>query len=276
MKKYSILFLCFLALTCAPKLKSNIAIKLEPLPKDSLIVFLDLSDNQDIVGQFIGEGIAKDNGFSVECGYYQNIDNLKEIARQSGANLLKVTKLNGPSRNSTCYRIWAKMYKVDDPKAYESKIEWSEHRRLTWVDFKAKPDTENNPNTLALTSTGFGFETGFNPFKATPIEVRNTFNTYKSWGLPEYKNEYVLRHEQIHFDITEIFTRKLRKAYDDNKLTSKDIDRARALFEATFRDYRLFQERYDTDTQKGEKKDTQEKWEAIVEIELLKYEFYKN
>ena len=271
-----ILFLSFVFVTCSPKLKSNVVTKLEPLAENALIVVLELADNQDIDGQLIGEVSAKDNGFSVNCGYYQNIENLKDIARASGANLVKITQLKEPNKWSSCFRLWGKIYKVDDPKLYETKIEWSENRRLTWDDFKGEPDTEAYPNTLAITNSGFGIESSFNPFKASEIIVHNTFNTFKSWGLPNHKNEYVLRHEQIHFDITEIYTRKLRKSLADNNLTSKDVSRARAFFDATFQEYQLFQERYDADTQKGEKKDTQEKWEAIVEIELAKYDAYKN
>ncbi|ARV08819.1 hypothetical protein BTO05_03885 [Winogradskyella sp. PC-19] len=275
MKKYILITLAFSVFACAPKLKSNIETKLEPLPKGTLIVVLEQTDNQDIEGQLIGEVSAKDNGFSVNCGYYQNINNLKEVARNSGANLVKITQEKQPSKWSSCFRIWGKIYKVDDPKVYETKIEWSDKRRLVWSDFKGTPDTEAHPNTLAITNSGFGIESSFNPFKASEIIVHNTFNTFKSWGIPEHMNDYVLRHEQIHFDITEIFTRKLRKTLFDNNLTSKDITRAKALFESTFQEYKLFQERYDADTQKGEKKDTQEKWEAIVEIELAKYDAYK-
>ena len=75
MKKYILIPFAFLVFACAPKLKSNIKTKLEPLPKDTLIVVLEQTDNQDIEGQLIGEVSAKDNGFSVNCGYYQNINN---------------------------------------------------------------------------------------------------------------------------------------------------------------------------------------------------------
>ena len=270
---FTILFLVF---SCAPKLKSNIVTTFEPLSKNELIVVLELADNQDIEGTLVGNISATDSGFSVECGFYQNIDNLKEIARNAGANLVKITEIKEPNRLSTCYRLKANIYKVDNPKIYETQIAWNENRRLAWNDFKGEPDTENYPNTLALTNSGFGFESSINPFKASKIIVRNSFNTFKSWGLTEHQNDYVLKHEQLHFDITEIFTRKLRKAISDNNLTSKDIDRARALFNSTFQDYKLFQDRYDDDTKKGEKKDTQEKWEAIVEIELAKYEAFKS
>lgn len=43
-----------------------------------------------------------------------------------------------------------------------------------------------------------------------------------------------------------------------------------------FIEMELRQIRYDQETQRGDKKETQEHWEAVVELELAKYEFYKS
>ena len=276
MKKLHLLFLAFIILGCAPKLKSTIIKSLPPLSQNELIVALEYEDSQTVSGQLVGEVSTKDNGFSVDCGYNQSIKDLKELARQNGANVVKINQVRVPDAWSSCYRLMGKIYKVDNPKLYESKIEWRKDRKLTWADFKGKPQTEAYPNTLAMTYSGFRLETNHKPFKESPIEVSNAFVTQQSWGLDAHRNEYVLQHEQLHFDITEIFTRKLRKTLFDNNITSKHFDRAKEVFDAMFIEYKLFQDRYDNDTQRGEKKDTQEKWKAIVEIELAKYEAYKS
>ncbi|RNC87047.1 MAG: hypothetical protein ED556_06385 [Winogradskyella sp.] len=264
-------------LACGPKLKTTVKTTYEALPNDALVVVLALKDNPDINGIQIGELKATDGGLTSECSYYENIQNFKAIARKSGANLIKITQHKTPDKWSTCHRIWATMYKVDLANNYETSIRWSENRKLTWDDFKGTPDTEKHPNTLALTNSGFGFEpSAFNIFKDGQLFIEATMNTYKSWVLPSAKNNYVLRHEQIHFDITEIFSRKLRKTFQENNLKSSDYLRAKEVFEAIFEECRQFQERYDEDTKKGERRETQEKWEAIVEIELAKYDAYKN
>jgi len=200
-----------LFITYSPKLKSNIEKTFSPLSQDQLVVVLDIADDQSISGDFVGSIEAKDGGLAVNCTYYENVINLKKLAREVGANLLKITEHKRPDKWSTCHRLQAKIYKVVNNTEYETKIEWSADRKLTWDDFKGEPDTANFPNTLALTNSGFGYESGINMFKDGQVFVQSVFNTNLSWVVPEGRNDYVLRHEQIHFDITEIYSRKLRK-----------------------------------------------------------------
>src|SRR5262245_56433743 len=86
----------------------------------------------------------------------------------------------------------------------EQFIEWSSIKRLTWDDYLARPSSSSD--AAAITSTALGLE----------YHVRNNILTYKitcrfsktrSWG--KYKSDYILQHEQGHFDITEIYARKL-------------------------------------------------------------------
>lgn len=265
----------FLCIACAPKLKSSITKTFPPLSDEALVVVLDISDDQSIKGEVVGDVQANHDGWKGTCTYYENIKNLKTLSRQAGANLLKITEHLLPSGTNTCHRLKAKIYKVDDPKIYEAKIHWSEDRKLTWDDFKGEPDTLNYPNTLALTNSGFGYESGANMFKTGKVFIQSVFNTNKSWVVPEGRNDYVLRHEQIHFDITEIYSRKLRKELADANITSKNAAKAKPIFDRIFNEMELRQIRYDQETQRGDKKETQEHWEAVVELELAKYEFYK-
>jgi len=276
MKKHILYLLCIGFTACSPKLKTNIDKTLAPLSEDALVIVLDISDDQTIVEELIGSIIAKDGGLAVNCTYYENILNLKALARQSGANVVKITEHKIPDKWSTCHRLKANIYKVENPKLYETKIEWSADRKLTWDDFKGKSDTINFPDALALTNSGFGYESGINMFKEGKVFVQSVFNTYTSWVLPEGRNDYVLRHEQIHFDITEIYSRKLRKELADANITSDNVARARSIFDRVFNEMRNRQERYDQETKRGDKKETQEHWEAVVELELAKYEFYKS
>lgn len=198
------------------------------------------------------------------------------MARQAGANIIKIIQHKTPDKWSSCHRLKAKIYKVTNPKLHETKIEWSLERKLTWEDFKGVPNLKENPDTLALTSSGFGYETGVGMFKKGEIFVQSVFYTNQSWFVPEGETDYVLRHEQIHFDITEIFSRKLRKELVEAKVTSTNFITAKPIFDRVFNEMRNRQKRYDQETVRGEKKETQEYWEAIIELELAKYEFYKS
>ncbi|MGZ5190227.1 MAG: DUF922 domain-containing protein, partial [Flavisolibacter sp.] len=68
-----------------------------------------------------------------------------------------------------------------------------------------------------------------------------------SWGL--MKTDYILAHEQGHFDITEIYARKLNEAlqnYEFNKKTfKKDINQ---IYQSIVREKETFQKSYDEET----------------------------
>ncbi len=276
MKKFALYSLCILCFACSPKLRSNVTSSLPPLGENDLVVVLEMIDDQYITAKKMGELKATDNGLSQNCTYYQNINSLKAMARQNGANLLKITKHKRPDNWSTCHRIYADMYRVEDPKLYETTIVWSEKRKLTWDDFKGEPDLVNFPNALAVTNSGMSYESERQFFKNGKVFIQSMFNTYSSWVLPEGRTDYVLRHEQIHFDLTEIYTRKLRKAFEDANITSNDAYEARQIFDRISSELAMKQDQYDTETIHGERQDIQEKWEAIVVIELAKYELYKS
>lgn len=262
--------------SCSPKLKANMTKSFSPLSEYDLVVVLDIADDQKIENESFGELKAVDNGLSVNCTYYENVQNLKKIAREMGANLIRITQQKNPDKWSTCHRLWAQAYKVKDPSLYETQIEWAADRKLTWNDFKGEQDLVEFPKALAVTNSGFGYESGISMFKAGKVFVQSVFNTQKSWVLPHGKTEYVLRHEQIHFDITEIYSRKLRKELADAKVTSNDSERAKSIFEKVFNELEGRQERYDSETAQGSEKETQEHWEAVVELELAKYDLYKS
>lgn len=276
MKKFALYSLCILCFACSPKLRSNVTSSLPPLGENDLVVVLEMIDDQYITAKKMGELKATDNGLSQNCTYYQNINSLKAMARQNGANLLKITKHKRPDNWSTCHRIYADMYRVEDPKLYETTIVWSEQRKLTWDDFKGEPDLVNFPNALAVTNSGMSYESERQFFKNGKVFIQSMFNTYSSWVLPEGRTEYVLRHEQIHFDLTEIYTRKLRKAFEDANITSNDAYEARQIFDRISSELSMKQDQYDAETIRGERQDIQEKWEAIVVIELAKYDLYKS
>src|ERR1700733_10251558 len=90
-----------------------------------------------------------------------------------------------------------------------SLIDWSADKRLTWSDFKARPD-ENSPNA-ALTGTNIQFDFAYSSQTGFTYHITCRFDKNKSWG--RVKTDYILSHEQGHFDIAEIYTRKLCKAF---------------------------------------------------------------
>ena len=79
-------------------------------------------------------------------------------------------------------------------------------KRLRWSDFKGKVPLGSG--AAATTASGISYE--FSTFyKGDEMFVDYTVTTYfyptKSWYKPKICNDVTLAHEQLHFDISELF-----------------------------------------------------------------------
>ncbi len=94
----------------------------------------------------------------------------------------------------------------------DSIIYWSEDRKLSWDDFKFKTDTTQKVigKALATSQTNIQF---INSTKNTIVIAY--FSKVQSWSITRIDD--VLEHEQLHFDIAELFARKIRKAISELK-----------------------------------------------------------
>ena len=149
----------------------------------------------------------------------------------------------------------------------EDHIKWQEDRKLTWDDFKAAPLKIGN--TAAMTTTHLGFSYNISNGKIT-YKIDCRFEKNKSWGL--IKNEWILKHEQGHFDIAEIFARQLNKLtneYQFNKNSfQRDLD---AIYKSVVVEKEKFQQQYDDETDYSRIKTKQEEWLKKIEAELNQY-----
>ncbi len=79
----------------------------------------------------------------------------------------------------------------------------------------------------------------------------------------------ILKHEQGHFDITEIFARKLHASIGNLKPSKKTIEKnVSQLAEKIIQQKNDFQKKYDAETNFGMNKEAQKIWEKIIEKEL--------
>ena len=135
-------------------------------------------------------------------------------------------------------------------------IPWINQRRLTWEDFLGEP--RKNTDAVASTSTSLGISY---QVKNGELSYRITcnFSKVKSWG--SLKTDYILAHEQGHFDITEIFARKLFQAmqqYEFNRRTfKKDINE---IYQEIVRQKEELQAQYDSETDHSRKRRIQYDW----------------
>ncbi len=152
----------------------------------------------------------------------------------------------------------------------EELISWNESKKLTWADYKgkAKPDTD----AAASTATYLGIEYNFSN-KGFDYKITCSFSKTKSWGL--HKTDYILSHEQGHFDIAEIFARKLNKKMSEYKFNKNNFkDDLKKIYVNITSEKEEMQNDYDRETNHSIIKDKQTEWLRKIENMLTEHRQY--
>ena len=93
---------------------------------------------------------------------------------------------------------------------------------------------------------------------------------YKRQGLQ-------INHEQGHFDIAEIYARKLRKEFRENVKTEKDYQlKFKLIYQVLNGEFLDYENYYDKITKRGTNAEKQKELEAEIKAQLKKLEPYKN
>ena len=145
-------------------------------------------------------------------------------------------------------------------------IKWSPTYKLQWKDFWGTPDT--TMESVAVTSSGISCKSLFTDTSFT-FTVFAFFDKGKSWKK-EAVNVKILKHEQGHFDITEIFSRKLK--IELGKIVpyrSSVQSTVNAAFENINQARDQMQDRYDKETDYGRNSIAQRRWSKFIRAELM-------
>lgn len=160
----------------------------------------------------------------------------------------------------------------------EVAISWRNNYKLSWEHFKGQP--QKNTDAVAVTASGITFSYSLKHRNSEVIDftanVEAHFYPEKSWYIKERANQYILAHEQLHFDITELHVRKLRHQISQVKINNflkKTLDR---LHQNSNEELAKMQKLYDTESHNSINTEAQTKWQKFVAKELEKYEAYKS
>ncbi len=146
-------------------------------------------------------------------------------------------------------------------------LPWSEQRLLVWSDFKGKPDA---PELAWAAATFAGLSLDIADIKAGRVtfRVQAVFDSKRSWAHPERIDANVLAHEQLHFDIAEIYARRLERKLNALKLRVKDKKVAKKLAQQYNLAQMKEQERFDKECVHGLNYENQHNWRTKVDREL--------
>lgn len=142
---------------------------------------------------------------------------------------------------------------------------WDASRKLTWSDFRGRPVKSSRNEAMTDSGMTIGLECDGDK---TKVEVRSFFDPTKSW-TKDRESASLLAHEQLHFDITELFVRKLRQRLAQIGNDCQEINRhIEAYYNENYREFVAYQERYDRETKHSTDTQAQEAWQQQVAEEL--------
>jgi hypothetical protein len=155
----------------------------------------------------------------------------------------------------------------------QEKIPWSETKKLTWEDFKGKFMPQSD--YVASTSSGiyftYSYGTKHKKLKYKYI-VTSYFHPEKSWYNPTQVSPYILKHEQTHFNISELHARMLRKEINEFSFTKNIKHEMDSLYNQIEIRRRAMQEKFDIETHHSKNKKKEKSWETYIDSQLKKYE----
>ncbi len=149
-------------------------------------------------------------------------------------------------------------------------IYYNPARPLSWIDFKGAPDPSSR--ATAVTASGFGYKADYkNVGSATNINISVYcyFNKNNSWVKSGRATQYILNHEQQHFDISfiaaSVFVEKLKAA----SLTKANYNVVLpSLYKECCAIMNKLQDEYDGQTKNGQLPEVQAKWNSYLKEKI--------
>lgn len=142
---------------------------------------------------------------------------------------------------------------------------------LVWDDFVCKPPQDNS-RIAAITMSGFGYSASMRSNGSRGqlnIKVYCFFNKNKSWVKPGKTTNYILTHEQHHFDISyiaaNIFIDKIQNAVMTPANYNTILPR---IYNESIEIMNKMQDEYDGQTRNGQEKELQEKWNRFIDSKI--------
>ncbi|UZO79335.1 DUF922 domain-containing protein [Aquimarina sp. ERC-38] len=158
---------------------------------------------------------------------------------------------------------------------YVERFSYKEKRQLDWSDFRGKPDKTSKFD--ASVNTGITYQWSISKDLGM-IELKYEVDSFcypaLSWVKKGQTSNYLLAHEQIHFDISELHARIMRKKlqeYEPGSNVRKDLNQ---LYKRVERMRVNMQELYDIETAHSNNKSNQEIWAKKIKKLMWYYKDY--
>lgn len=155
--------------------------------------------------------------------------------------------------------------------AKSEAMPWSLARRLTWADFKGGAPRDTTAAAETAYTLFYGVRCAGETFE---FRVVAAFRPNDSWVRPSVlkspgDSARALRHEQTHFDISEVHARRMRRYFAELVAPCRrSTDDLAAMAERLVQDERAAQAQYDEQTDHSRIPAQQARWEKDVTAQL--------
>lgn len=147
-------------------------------------------------------------------------------------------------------------------------IVWEEGELLRWQHFKGEPDAGDQVHA-AVTFAGIELKVEkVNVLGEITFKAKAVFDQQQSWSYPNRQTATILQHEQLHFDIAEVYARKLERKLNALRIRQSQKEAAKKLLDRYSRAQLACQARYDHETVHGLNQQQQQAWRELIRQEL--------
>lgn len=186
----------------------------ETQPYESFVLL-----ENDTVGMKNRKLVAK---ISLKSSNYDVLLKMAEKeARSKGGNCLIITDHKKPGAFAVNHRIKAEVLRIDNPESFEKELLWHPLRPLKICNFRGAVEEGSLPSGA---NTTIQFNIMPDPASGnSKVVIEAKFKSEKSFFNTSVADTQRLEYEQLVFDMTEVYARKLRKLVAEEVRTSADV-----------------------------------------------------
>jgi len=158
----------------------------------------------------------------------------------------------------------------------QNTIKWSKDRKLVWSDFKATPDEDIIGYALTsykidILPIDIKVDSKNNIKNYQSLTVIANFYTNHSWV--HKKSDYLLTHEQLHFDIVGLYAQKIQIEFELlKKQKVANFDTYSDIYDKLWSECRKIQKTFDKESNHGQLVDKNTEWINNIAVKLKKLE----
>ena len=150
-------------------------------------------------------------------------------------------------------------------------IQWNRNVRIKWSDFEGKADRKSPFAAMSAVGIHYKYSSlAVGDVVKIKFEINSKFDKTKSWSRKQLRTADVLRHEQLHFDISELVARQFRKEAESSSYSKHYKIEIAAVFNRYTAYLERLQKKYDIQTEHSKNKLRQKEWENIIHRELMR------